>query len=87
MPKVWLRFGAKRFWQNMFWKETKGYTKHPQLLRFKKLQKSGVANFYLNEIRNEAFYNFDSNKIGTFENAELLLLKSFISIENWQSYI
>ncbi|MFH1458999.1 MAG: pyrimidine dimer DNA glycosylase/endonuclease V [Candidatus Omnitrophota bacterium] len=48
--------------------KTKGYQKHPQLLRFRN-QKSplGAINFYLKEIYNESRkrnFHFDSSKIG-----------------------
>lgn len=48
--------------------ETRGYTQHPQLLRFK--EQSSPAGFiaaYLREVHAEAVrrgYNFDSSKIG-----------------------
>ena len=64
---------------------TKGYTNHPQLIRFKNYENPVSAiNFYLNEVRNEALernYNFDSNKIGSFEKTELEVTSGQISFE------
>ena len=64
---------------------TKGYTNHPQLIRFKNYENPlSAINFYLNEVRNEALarnYNFDKNKIGAFENSELEVTSGQIAYE------
>ncbi len=47
--------------------KTKGYTRHPQLLRFKSAENPlALINLYLAEVYNEAkrrSYNFDKNKV------------------------
>ena len=62
--------------KNVLQNKTKGYKKHPQLLRFKK-QKSPVnaINLYLKEIYEESKkrnFNFDSSKIGAI-NCKILI--------------
>ena len=65
--------------------KTKGYTNHPQLIRFKNYENPlSAINFYLNEVRNEALernYNFDKNKIGAFGNCELEVTSGQIAFE------
>ncbi len=54
--------------------ETRGYTHHPQLIRFRQsVSPLESIAFYLYEIYAEALrrdYHFDSAKIGTFRNIE-----------------
>lgn len=64
---------------------TKGYTHHPQLIRFKNSKDPlCTINFYLNEVRNEALlrnYNFNSSKIGPFSKCELNVTAGQVAFE------
>ncbi|MEI6090947.1 MAG: pyrimidine dimer DNA glycosylase/endonuclease V [bacterium] len=60
--------------------KTKGYTKHPQLERFKNcIDPLGAINKYLSEVYSEAVkrqYNFDQKKIDWSYNRDLLITVS-----------
>ena len=57
--------------KNVLQGKTKGYKKHPQLIRFKNQpQPINSINNYLKEVYSEAAkrkYNFDNNKVGSIE--------------------
>lgn len=65
--------------------KTKGYTNHPQLIRFKNYENPlNAVNYYLHEVRNEALtrnYNFDPSKIGQFEKCELTVTSGQVEFE------
>ena len=59
--------------------KTKGYTQHPQLLRFKQMSRPVDAiNHYLTEVHKESIirgYRFDKNKIGAFTPVKMSVTK------------
>lgn len=65
--------------------KTKGYTNHPQLIRFRnESYPIERINQYLSEILNESIirgYSFDSSKIGGFSSSQMTVTKGQIEYE------
>ena len=65
--------------------KTKGYTQHPQLLRFKKMSSPiDAINQYLSEVHKESLlrgYHFDKNKISIFKPVKINVTKGQLAYE------